>query len=122
MPTQATETRVRYAPGSLQIPIMDLQSEINADAEVALSAAFAEASRHKPTAILLDFCSVEYINSTGIALIVSLLAQARQQDIRVLACSLTDHYVEVFRLTRLADFLRIFPDEVSALAAIAAAA
>ena len=122
MPTQATETRVRYAPGSLQIPIMDLQSEINADAEVALNAAFAEASRHKPTAILLDFRGVEYINSTGIALIVSLLAQARQQDIRVLACSLTDHYVEVFRLTRLADFLRIFPDEVSALAAIAAAA
>jgi anti-anti-sigma factor len=113
---------MRYARDLPEIPIIDLPGEINAQAEEALNAAFAGASRDKPKAILLDFHSVEYINSTGIALIVSLLAHARQQDIRVLACSLTDHYVEVFRLTRLADFLRIFPDEVSALAAISAAA
>ncbi len=118
MPTQAIETRMRYAPSLPEIPIIDLPGEINAQAEEALNAAFAAASRDKPKAILLDFRSVEYINSTGIALIVSLLAQARQEGIRMLACSLTDHYVEVFRLTRLADFLRIFPDEVSALAAI----
>jgi len=120
MPTQAIETRMRHAPSLPEIPIIDLPSEINAQAEEALNAAFAGASRDKPKAILLDFGSVEYINSTGIALIVSLLAQARQEGIRMLACSLTDHYVEVFRLTRLADFLRIFPDEVSALAAIPA--
>jgi anti-anti-sigma factor len=118
MPTQAIETRVRYAPGSPEIPIIDLYGEINANAEAALNTAFAEASRHKPIAILLSFRSVEYINSTGIALIVGLLAQARDAGIRLLTCGLTDHYVEIFRITRLADFLSIFPDEANALAAV----
>jgi hypothetical protein len=46
---------------------------------------------------------------------VSLLARARKEHRRLLACGLSDHYVEIFQITRLADFLSIFPDEASAL-------
>ncbi|HWQ13721.1 MAG TPA: STAS domain-containing protein [Roseiflexaceae bacterium] len=110
------EARVRHQPG---VAIIDLRGEINAAAEVALEAAYAEAGRAGAPAVLLNFGEVSYINSTGIALIVGLLAKARSSARRLLACGLSEHYVEIFQITRLADFMQVFPDEQAALAAIA---
>ena len=96
--------------------IIDLKGEVDAFAEEALNAAYAEAEREDVAAVLLNFRDVDYINSTGIALIVGLLAQARKSHRRMLACGLSDHYREIFQITRLADFMSIFPDEESAKA------
>jgi anti-anti-sigma factor len=57
-----------------------------------------------------------YMNSTGIALVVSLLAEARKKQIEVRACGLTDHYRHIFEVTRLADFMPMFDDETTAVA------
>ena len=81
-----------------------------------LNKAYAEAESRRAEVILLNFSDVDYINSTGIALIVSLLARARKSKRRLLACGLSDHYVEIFQITRLVDFMSVFPDEKSALA------
>ena len=54
---------------------------------------------------------VDYINSTGIALIVRLLAEARRDHRVVIAEGLTDHYREIFRITRLSDYLTIADPE-----------
>ena len=109
---------VRQALDNPVVAIVDLQGEINSLAEVSLNAAYAQAGNHNPYAILLDFSQVTYINSTGIALIVGLLAQARQAGRRLLAYGLNDHYVEIFKITRLVDFVSIMPDEASALASV----
>jgi anti-anti-sigma regulatory factor len=60
---------------------------------------------------------VSYINSTGIALIVGVLAQARGADRTILACGLTDHYKEIFEITRIADFVAMFSTEAEAVTA-----
>src|SRR5215210_4591830 len=96
--------------------VLDLRGEINGFAQEALDAAYAEAETNNPEAILLNFEGVDYINSTGIALIVGLLAKARASKRRLLAYGLSDHYVEIFNITRLSDFLSVLPDEESALA------
>jgi anti-sigma B factor antagonist len=57
--------------------------------------------------IRLDFAGVDYINSTGIALIVGLLARARSNRIPVHAAGLTAHYRHIFDITRLSDFIEI---------------
>lgn len=98
--------------------IIDLYGEINDHADESLNRAFAEAQSQRPSAVLLNFSNVDYINSTGIALIVGLLAQARKTRLQLLTCGLSDHYLEIFQITRLSDFMRNFPDEVSALACI----
>ena len=85
--------------------------EINGFAEDALNAAYAEADAKDTKTILLNFKGVDYINSTGIALIVGLLAKARASHKRLLACNLSEHYVEIFNITRLSDFMSVFPDE-----------
>ena len=103
-----------------RVAVIDLEGEINGFADATLSAAYAEAERHEPKAILLNFSQVDYINSTGIALIVTLLAKARKSHINLLTCGLSEHYVEIFNITRLADFMSVYPDEVTALSAPAA--
>ena len=48
-------------------------------------------------------------------LIVGVLAQARKAKRPISTCGLSDHYTEIFQITRLADFMSIYPDEASAL-------
>ena len=97
------------------VAVLDLMGEINGFAEEALNAAYAEADAKDTKTILLNFEGVDYINSTGIALIVGLLAKARASHKRLLACNLSEHYVEIFNITRLSDFMSVFPDEESAV-------
>ncbi|HEV2579304.1 MAG TPA: STAS domain-containing protein, partial [Ktedonobacteraceae bacterium] len=103
---------VRHQP---RVAIIDLHGEINAFAEDVLNTAYTDAESRELDVILLNFSDVDYINSTGIALIVSLLARARKTKRRLLACGLSQHYVEIFQITRLVDFMSVFPDETSAL-------
>jgi anti-sigma B factor antagonist len=66
--------------------------------------------------LLLNFTSVTYMNSTGIALIVGLLAQARKKRIELRVSGLSEHYRHIFSITRLSDFMNIYDDEASAVA------
>ena len=95
--------------------VLDLRGEINGFGQEALNAAYAEAEAKDPEAIILNFEDVDYINSTGIALIVGLLARARASKRRLLAYGLSEHYLEIFEITRLSDFMGVYPDEESAL-------
>lgn len=113
MPARHFEARVRHQPGAA---VLELQGEINAFGSEALNAAYAEAEQHNPEVVLLNFTGVDYINSTGIALIVGLLAKARAARRRMIVCGLSEHYAEIFQITRLSDFMTIFPNEASALA------
>lgn len=95
--------------------IIDLKGEINAFAEAALISAYVEAGSVNADSLMLNFSQVEYINSTGIALIVSVLGKARKDHRAVVAYGLTDHYAEIFEITRLSDFMDIVSDESVAL-------
>ena len=112
MAVRDLEVEVRQERGGI---VLDLRGEINGFAQEALDAAYAEAESNDPEVILLNFEGVDYINSTGIALIVGLLAKARASHKRLLACNLSEHYVEIFNITRLSDFMSVFPDEQSAV-------
>ncbi len=94
--------------------IIELTGTVNRGAKESLEAAYeaTEGSR-----VLLDFSNVDYINSTGIAVIVGVLAMARAEERVVGAYGLSDHYREVFQITRLADFMTIYDDETAAVAA-----
>jgi anti-sigma B factor antagonist len=116
MPAPPLEARVRHQRGAA---IIDLDGELDGSAREALESAYVEAERHERRVILLNFAGVSYINSAGIALLVALLARARAAQVRVLAVGLSDHYVEIFAITRLSDFMTLFPDEERAMSDIA---
>lgn len=116
MAVRHLDVEVREEAGAA---VLDLSGEINGFGRETLEAAYERAERGDPPVILLNFAGVDYINSTGIALIVSLLGRARATNRRLLACNLSEHYVEIFNITRLSDFMNVFPDETSALTATA---
>lgn len=99
--------------------IIDLHGEINGTVEAALTAAYEQAEAQNPETIILNFTDVDYINSTGIALIVGLLARARKAHRTLTVYGLSEHYTEIFNITRLVDFMRIYQDEESLMADIA---
>lgn len=113
MTARPFEAQVRHQQP--RAAIITLRGEINSTSEAALNAAYVAATSKGSTTILLNFTDVDYINSTGIALIVGLLGQARAAHLNLIACGLSEHYIEIFRITRLADFMTVFPDEASAL-------
>ena len=102
------------------LAVIELQGEINATAEEALNQAYSQADHRDPSTILLNFEKVTYINSTGIALIVGMLAQARKSHRSMVVYGLSDHYKEIFHITRLSDFMTIYPDEQSAIQEVTA--
>ena len=112
-PQRQFEATVR---GDGALRIIDMHGELDGFAEDALNAAYSDAISKEPGGVLLN-----YINSTGIALIVGLLAQARKRHLRLLTSGLSDHYQEIFRITRLADFMSMVADEQAALVEIQAA-
>ncbi len=97
------------------VSVIDIDGDVNAGAEHRLDEAWQVAVDGAPEAVVLNFENAGYINSTGIALVVQLLARARTRALPVRAFGLSDHYREIFEITRLADFLTIEPDEDSAV-------
>ena len=105
------EATTRIVPGAA---VIELSGEVDGSAAAVLTDAYASAvNGGSPDAVgtvVLDFKAVDYINSTGIALIVSVLARARAERRKVVACGLSAHYREIFDITRLSDFIELFPD------------
>lgn len=96
--------------------VIELTGEVDGAAAGVLTAAYQEAvADGSAQTVVLDFARVGYINSTGIALIVSVLAQARAQRRTVVASGLSEHYREIFDITRLSDFIEVFGDLDAAL-------
>ena len=112
METSELRTAVREHDG---VSVIDLAGDLNSSAEGALNEAYARATAGGAGSVVLNFEHADYINSTGIALIVGLLAQARTSGIEVKAYGLSDHYREIFEITRLADFMTIADNEDRAL-------
>jgi anti-sigma B factor antagonist len=98
--------------------VLDIQGEINAYAENVLMDAYNQASNSGARYILLNFEGLSYMNSSGIGLLVTLLIRANRQKQRLLAFGLTEHYRQIFELTRLNEAIAIYADEASALAAV----
>jgi anti-sigma B factor antagonist len=93
------------------LAVLDMRGDVDGQADEALNAAYEAAIASDPRQVLLNFASVSYINSTGIALIVGLLAEARRSDRSILATGLTDHYKEIFEITRISDFMTFIENE-----------
>ena len=98
-----------------RVVVLDLSGDLRADAREDLEAAYAEAAAREPQAVVLNLTDVEYMDSTGIALLVGLLARARRDGREISAYGLTDHYREIFAITRLSDFIHVYDDEPGAL-------
>lgn len=115
-----TEAKVtmEVRPVSDSASIVDISGEITAKAENKLMDAYTQAGADT---IILNFNDLEYMNSGGIGLLVTLLIRANRKNQKLLACGLNEHYQQIFELTRLGEAIRIYETEEKALASLVAA-
>jgi len=116
MVTTTLTTHVRELTGNTSV--IEIKGEVNAQAEKALMDAYNQVTGKGAHNILLDFSQLEYMNSSGIGLLVTLLIRVKRQNQRLLACGLSDHYRQIFDLTRLNEAITIYPTTQDALAAL----
>jgi anti-sigma B factor antagonist len=95
---------------------VDIHGEVNAFAENALMDAYAQATSGGARTVILNFSGLEYMNSSGIGLLVTLLIRANRQKHQLLAVGLSEHYRQIFELTRLNEAIAIYATEIEALA------
>lgn len=111
------EVTVRRVPDAV---VLEMRGEINSSAATPLQTAYADAvGAQTAQRVVLDFTAVDYINSTGIAVIVGILAQARAARRVVAASGLSSHYRQIFEITRLSDFIQMYADVDDAIATTA---
>ena len=96
--------------------VIRVRGDVTAASEGPLMAAYSQAGE-KTRAIVLDFSGLDYMNSGGIGLLVTLLVRANRQKQKLMACGLNDHYKQIFELTRLDEAIGIHDTEAAALAA-----
>ena len=99
--------------------ILDIEGDITAFSEEALMDAYTEGAGDGVKAVILNFIGLEYMNSGGIGLLVTVLVRANRAKQKLLAFGLTEHYQEIFELTRLDEAIGIYATEADALAAAA---
>jgi anti-sigma B factor antagonist len=115
MPEAQVKMNVRKA--SEKVSIIDVEGEFNAFAEAVLMDAYNQASDGQVRAIILNFEGLEYMNSSGIGLLVTLLIRINREKQRLLTYGLSEHYRSIFQITRLDDAIAIHDSEEEAVRA-----
>jgi anti-sigma B factor antagonist len=112
----ATTVDVEPAAGAT---ILRIGGDITSASESTLMDAYGLVPAGAHT-VVLDFGGLEYMNSGGIGLLVTLLVRAQRAGQRLMAIGLSDHYRQILALTRLDEAIAIHDDEPAALAAASA--
>ena len=102
---------------SSRASVIDLKGDVTASSEKTLADAYTRASGKFTRTIVLNFSGLEYMNSGGIGMLVTLLVRANRQRQRLVAFGLNEHYRQIFELTRLDEAIKIYDSEADALKA-----
>ena len=68
--------------------------------------------------VLLDFSKVEYINSSGIGLIITMLMEADKSGQKVAVFGLTPHFQKVFTMVGIGKYAGLHKDQETAAASL----
>jgi anti-sigma B factor antagonist len=98
-----------------RVSVIDVHGEVTSAAENALMDAYTQANGAATKAIVLNFSGLQYMNSSGIGLLVTLLIRVNRQKQKLMAYGLSDHYRQIFDLTRLDEAIGIYASESEAV-------
>lgn len=120
MAEKATQAKVETAQSSSGAPITVLR--FTGDITSASKAAVLGTFQGLPAgtkSVLLDFSGVDYLNSSGIAIVIQLMIAASKAGQKIQAFGLKPHFIKVFTMVGLTRYTTLHPDEKSACAAFA---
>jgi anti-anti-sigma factor len=115
-----TKSRVDHltSPAGHPVAVLRFEGDIASTSKDAVLGAYQGLPKDAAKLILLDFSKVDYINSSGIALVIQLLMEATAAGQKVFACGLSTHFTKVFTMVGITKYAELFPSEAEALAAL----
>jgi anti-anti-sigma factor len=115
MLTKETKTQSRQFGTSI---IIDLIGDVTNQGQEAINSAYARALAKKPERIFFNFGDTEYINTSGIAVLISLVMEAEKTEQKIGLFGMSAHYRKVFTLVRLPLYAQMYAGESEALASV----
>ncbi|MGD0912954.1 MAG: STAS domain-containing protein [Terracidiphilus sp.] len=117
-----TETKSRVdqltTPAGHNVTLLRFEGDIASTSKDAVLGAYQALPKATAKLILLDFTKVDYINSSGIALVIQMLIEASNSGQKVFAFGLSPHFVKVFTMVGITKYAQLFPSEAEAIAAL----
>jgi anti-sigma B factor antagonist len=101
-----------------QITCLRFAGDISSASKDAVVGTYQALDKDAHKRILLDFKGVEYLNSSGIALIIQVLMEAHKSGQTIAICGLTPHFTKVFTMVGITKYATLYSDEAAALAAL----
>jgi anti-sigma B factor antagonist len=101
-----------------QITCLRFSGDISSASKDAIVGTYQALDKASHKSILLDFKGVEYLNSSGIALVIQVLMEASKSGQTVAICGLTPHFTKVFTMVGITKYATLYPDEAAALSAL----
>jgi len=114
----ATKVKVEEVPCAAGDPITVLRfsGDITSASQAVVLGTY-QGLPEKAKRILLDFSKVEYLNSSGIALVIQMMIAASKHGQTVQTFGLTPHFTKVFTMVGITKYTSLHPDEKTACAA-----
>lgn len=97
--------------------VIHIAGDVTAACEPSLMTAHEQATDAGAKLLVLDFSDMEYMNSGGIGMLVTLLVRGQRRQQTLAAVGLSEHYRQIFELTRLDEAISLHDDVAAALAA-----
>ena len=115
-----TKSRVDQltTPAGQPVAVLRFEGDIASTSKDAVLGAYQTLPRETTKLILLDFTGVEYINSSGIALVIQILIEASNAGQKVSCFGLSAHFNKVFTMVGITKYAGLFPTQAEALAAL----
>jgi anti-sigma B factor antagonist len=115
-----TKSRVDQltSPAGHAVAVLRFEGDIASTSKEAVLGTYQSLPKATNKLILLDFSKVDYINSSGIALVIQLLIEAANSSQKVYAFGLSPHFTKVFTMVGITKYAELFPSETEALAAL----
>jgi len=115
MLNKPTEARLRRADNAA---IIDVSGDVTEQGESAVRSAYVEALEKDPERVFLNFGDTEYINTSGIAVLISMVMEAEKAGRKIGLYGMSAHYHKVFTLVRLPLYADMYASESEALASV----
>ena len=106
------------SPSGFPVAVLRFEGDIASTSKDAVLGTYQALPKATAKLILLDFTKVDYINSSGIALVIQLLIEASNSSQKVYAFGLSPHFVKVFTMVGITKYAGLFPSQAEALAAL----
>jgi anti-sigma B factor antagonist len=91
------------------IPVIFIEGDMTSESEEDIFSAFDKIRAQEPVKkIIFDFSKTNYINSAGIATLISVIETIQKDEGIVVFSGLSNHFMKVMDIVGISDFAQIF--------------